>query len=44
MDTNKVFEYPVKEHWRQPRCLIGTGAWELAARRPRRWASSTSCS
>ena len=28
MDTTKVFEYPVKEHWRQPRCLLGAGAWE----------------
>jgi hypothetical protein len=21
--TTKVFEYPVLEHWRQPRCLLG---------------------
>ena len=28
MDTTKVFEYPVLEHWRQPRCLLGPGAWE----------------
>ncbi len=28
METTKVFEYPVLEHWRQPRCLLGPGAWE----------------
>ena len=31
MDVTSVFEFPVKVHWQQPRCLIGPGASELAA-------------
>ena len=30
MDLTKVVEFPVKEFFRQPRCLIGAGAWEMA--------------
>jgi methanol:N,N-dimethyl-4-nitrosoaniline oxidoreductase len=31
MDVSQVFEFPVKVHWQQPRCLIGAGASEMAA-------------
>ena len=30
MDTTKVYEFPIREHWRQPRALLGAGAAELA--------------
>lgn len=30
MDATKVFEFPVREFWRQPRALIGPGASEMA--------------
>ena len=30
MDTTKVYEFPIREHWRQPRALLGPGAVEAA--------------
>ncbi|MEY2532511.1 MAG: formaldehyde dismutase / methanol dehydrogenase, partial [bacterium] len=30
MDTSKVYEFPIREHWRQPRALLGPGAYEAA--------------
>ena len=30
MDVTKVLEFPVKEFFKQPRGLIGPGAWEMA--------------
>ena len=30
MDVAKVFEFPVAEFWRQPRSLLGPGAYEQA--------------
>ena len=30
VDTTKVYEFPIREHWRQPRALLGPGAVEAA--------------
>ena len=30
MDTTRVYEFPIREHQRQPRALLGAGAVELA--------------
>ena len=30
MDIGKVYEVPIREHWRQPRALLGPGAVEAA--------------
>ncbi len=30
MDTSKIFEFPIKEYFKQPRSLLGAGAYENA--------------
>jgi len=43
VDLTKVVEFPVKEFFRQPRCLIGAGAWEMGGPEAKTMAS-TMCS